>query len=94
MTSRIAGARTLASKSVFYKIGSYTLVVLAGIHLVGHFSATPPAANATEEKLRELLTGYHFDFLGLQRSTMDFLNGFSLFFNLSHIFLDLICRVL
>ncbi len=62
-------------KSTFwFKLASYAMVVTAGLHMLGHFAGAEPA-NETEETLLELMTTYRFDFGGIERSMMDFLNA-------------------
>ncbi len=62
-------------KSTFwFKLASYAMVVTAGLHMLGHFAGAAPA-NETEETLLELMTTYRFDFGGIERSMMDFLNA-------------------
>ena len=73
-------------KSTFwFKLGSYAMLVTAGLHMIGHFS-NPAPANDTEETLLELMTTYQMDFGGMERSMMDFLQGYSLIFAASLVF--------
>ena len=62
-------------KSIFwFKLASYAMLVTAGLHMLGHFATAEPACE-TEETLIELMTTYRFDFGGIERSMMDFLQG-------------------
>ena len=73
-------------KSTFwFKLGAYAMLVTAGLHMIGHFSSAEPA-NETEETLLALMTTYRFDFGGIERSMMDFLQGYSLIFAASLLF--------
>lgn len=69
----------------WFKFGSYSMLVTAGLHMVGHFVSHEPA-NETEKTLLELMTTYQIDFGGMGRSMMDFLQGYSLIFAASLLF--------
>ena len=64
----------------FFRLGCWTLVATAALHMVGFFSPQPPPADETDAKLRELAETYHWSLMGMERSLMDFLHGFSLVF--------------
>ena len=65
---------------LFFRLGSWMLIVTAALHLVGHFAASPPPANDTEAELRRLLESYEWEHGIFERSTKDFLDGYSLSF--------------
>lgn len=78
---------------VYYRIGSYILVLTGISHLIGHiilfshftlqynFSGLIPA-NDTELILLKLMNNYHRDVGGASVSMMDLLNGLSLCYSL------------
>ena len=64
---------------LFYKIGCWILFVFSAAHLLGHFqAATNQFTDDRGKLLWNLLNNYKRDFMGVSRSTADFLNGFSL----------------
>jgi hypothetical protein len=64
-----------------FRIGCVATLLCAVLHLVGHISGGPPAANDTEVKLLDLASSYKFSLPGgVHRSIMDFQNGYSLSF--------------
>jgi hypothetical protein len=66
-----------------FKVGCWTAVVTAAIHLAGQLSGGPPPQNDTERQLNELATTYRFAFPGgAQRSFQDLMTGFSLAFSI------------
>jgi hypothetical protein len=55
------------------------LLILHGlVHLVGHLAGAPAPTNPTEAQLMSLMSTYHFDVGGAQRTTDDIVLGFSL----------------
>ena len=79
----------MKKNTFWFKMASYALVVTAGLHMLGHFAGAEPA-NETEETLLELMTIYRFDFGGIERSMMDFLNGYSLTFAATFFFVGVL----
>src|SRR6185295_9082174 len=67
--------------------GAWACLVTSAIHLAGHFAPPPPPANDAESALQKLMTTYRKDFgAGFSRTTMDFIQGFSLTFSLFLLF--------
>jgi hypothetical protein len=66
--------------NLFFRFGTYALLVAAGLHLVGHFSRREPA-NEVERTLLDLLTTYEMNVGGVFRTMEDVLSGFSLSFS-------------
>jgi len=64
-----------------FRVGSWILLALAMVHLIGHFQE-PVAENDTERRLLALMTTHRKNMMGTMRSTMDLLNGFSLAFSI------------
>jgi hypothetical protein len=68
---------------VAFRIGAWTSIVTALVHLAGHVAGPQAPKNETEGKLTELMTGYGFALPGApHRTMMEFFNGFSLTFTL------------
>lgn len=68
---------------VAFRIGAWTSIVTALVHLAGHVAGPRAPKNETEAKLTELMTGYGFALPGApHRTMMEFFNGFSLTFTL------------
>lgn len=65
---------------LFFRLGSWTLILTAVLHLAGHFADGQAAADETEAELLRLLATYARDYSGLERTTQDFLDGYSLSF--------------
>lgn len=64
-----------------YTFACWVALVTAAVVMVGHVSGPPPAANATEQQILDLMTNYYFAMPGgSERSMHDVLNGFSLLF--------------
>ncbi len=61
----------MKKNTFWFKLGSYAMVVTAGLHMIGHFSSAEPT-NETEKTLLELMTTHRIDFGGIERSMMDF----------------------
>lgn len=81
-------------KSRFWlKLGGYAMIVTAGLHMIGHFSSPEPA-NETEATLLRLMTTYQMDFGGVERSMMDFLQGYSWVFAVSLVFVGVLNLVM
>jgi hypothetical protein len=72
---------------LFFRIGSWACLATAGVHLIGHFATPPSPESDAEATLRKLMVSYRKDFgAGFTRSTMDFVQGFSLSFSLFLLF--------
>jgi len=72
---------------VLFRVGAWACLVTSAIHLAGHFAPPPPPANDAESALQKLMTTYRKDFgAGFSRTTMDFIQGFSLTFSLFLLF--------
>ena len=68
---------------VAFRVGAWTSIVTALVHLAGHAAGPQAPKNETEAKLTELMTGYGFALPGApHRTMMEFFNGFSLTFSL------------
>ena len=68
---------------ISFRTGAIACIVTALVHLFGHFSPRPAAANETEATLWKLMETYRQDLgAGFERTAMDFLKGFSLAFSL------------
>lgn len=63
---------------IAHRTGSIVLLLLAAMHLAAQLAGDPPNANETETRLFELARSYKFHMTGLDRSLMDFQDGFSL----------------
>ena len=72
--------------------GSWVLVALGLVHLVGHYGLVGmEAADETHARLLELMKGYQFDFgHNFHRSTFELLAGFSLVFSLNSLVLGVV----
>ena len=68
------------AKRFLFRLTSYILVVTSGLHLVGHFAERPAPVDEAGQTLFDLMQTYHLDFHGIQRTMMDFLDGYSLSF--------------
>ena len=68
-----------------FRLGTYTLLITALVHLIGHFYKRPPA-NDQERQLLELMTGYQMDVGAIHRTVQQVLSGFSLSFAVLLIF--------
>jgi len=68
----------------FFAAGCWVLVVLGAVHLLGHYGmATSEGETAAEKQMLALMRGERQDMgLGMVRSTMDIVLGFSLAFSL------------
>ena len=65
----------------FFKFGCWVAFATALVHLVGHVIGPQAPANDTERQLVTLATSYHYQLPGgASRSLMDFMDGFSLMF--------------
>ncbi len=62
-----------------FRLGTYTLLITALVHLIGHFYKRPPA-NDQERQLLELMTTYRMNMGGIHRTVQSILSGFSLTF--------------
>ena len=62
-----------------FRLGTYTLLITAIVHLIGHFYKRPPA-NDQERQLLELMTTYRMNMGGIHRTVQSILSGFSLTF--------------
>src|SRR5262245_31342608 len=72
---------------LFFRIGSWACIATAGVHLIGHFAPPPTPESDAEATLQKLMVSYRKDFgAGFTRSTMDFVQGFSLSFSLFLLF--------
>lgn len=78
----IGGIILLEDSMRWFRIGSFVLLATCVIHVFGHFGSSTPA-NDTERQLMELMTGYRLP--SIDRTMMDLLNGFSLFFSLFYL---------
>ncbi|MFQ5720095.1 MAG: hypothetical protein ACE5IK_11170 [Acidobacteriota bacterium] len=67
-------------KHFLFRLTSYVLISISGLHLVAQFAGRPAPTDATGRTLFDLMRTYHFDFFGLQRTMTDFLVGYSLSF--------------
>ncbi len=68
---------------IFFRIGAWACVVTSVVHMAGQLAPRPAPANDTEAALFKLMTTYQKDVgAGMLRTTMDFLNGFSVSFSL------------
>jgi hypothetical protein len=76
---------------LFFRLGNYTLIVTAGLHLLGHFYRRDPV-NQTEANLLELMQ-YEMNVGGLFRSTQQVLGGFSLSFAVLLIYVGLLNQI-
>jgi hypothetical protein len=67
-----------------FATGCWILVVMAAVHLLGHYGlVTGQGGDETHRQLLSLMREYRRDLgLGMVRSTMDILAGFSLAFSL------------
>ncbi len=82
-------------QGTFFRIGAWACIATSGIHLAGHFAPRPAPANEIERTLFDLMTTYRKDWgAGFHRTTMDFLNGFSLSFSLFLLFAGVIALLL
>ncbi len=63
---------------LFFRLGSWMLIVTALLHLTAVFAETPPPESEAEAELLRLLTSHSKDYWGFERTTMEFLRGFSL----------------
>lgn len=63
---------------LLFRIGCYTLLVTALVHLVGFLSGPQAPANDTERTLISLMTAYEFDVMGTKVTMMRLFEGFSL----------------
>ncbi len=79
----------MKKNTFWFKLGSYAMIVTAGLHMIGHFSSAEPA-NDTEETLLNLMTTYQMDFGGIERSMRDLLQGYSLVFAASLFFVGVL----
>ena len=68
-----------------FRIGCIVMVLTCFIHLIGHFSNTPPA-NDSEKTMLELMNNYR---LPIGITMMDLFKGFSLYFSLFLLFFGL-----
>jgi hypothetical protein len=68
----------------FYAAGSWVLVALGAVHLLGHYKLmTAPGNTEADRELLSLMRGNGRDMgLGMVRSTFDILAGFSLAFSI------------
>ncbi len=57
------------------------------MHFIGHFIGGIEPQNETEKTIIEQIDTYEFDLGGLKRTIRQFLNGFSLFFGYSLVFI-------
>lgn len=79
---------------IFFRIGAWALVATAAIHMAGQLAPRPVPANDTEATLFKLLESYKKDMgAGMLRSTMDFLNGFSVSFSILLAWLGVVALV-
>ena len=69
-----------------FRLGTYTLLITALVHLIGHFYKRPPA-NDQERQLLELMTTYRMNMGGIHRTVQSILSGFSLTFAAALIFI-------
>jgi hypothetical protein len=68
---------------VAFRVGAWTSILTALVHLAGHVAGPRAPRNETEAKLTELMTGYGFALPGApHRTMMEFFDGFSLTFTL------------
>lgn len=68
----------MEKKSVlFYRIASATLILFACVHLIGHFSDPADTLDAEGLTLWRSMESYHIAILGVERSFIDFLTGYS-----------------
>jgi small-conductance mechanosensitive channel len=68
---------------IFFLVGAWGCVATSVIHMAGQLAPRPAPANETEATLLRLLSTYQKDFgLGILRTTLDFMNGFSVAFSL------------
>lgn len=68
---------------VAFRVGAWTSILTAFVHLAGHVAGPQSPKNETEARLTELMTGYGFALPGAPRRTMtEFFDGFSLTFTL------------
>lgn len=63
---------------VWMKIGAVVLFLTAAAHLAGHLAGAPEPANDQERQLLDLMQNYKMDLGGMERSTKEILDGFSL----------------
>lgn len=67
---------------VFFRVGAWGCIATAAVHIAGQLVPRPAPADDTEAALFRLLEPYCKDVgAGMIRSTMDFLNGFSVSFS-------------
>ncbi|MCB0280818.1 MAG: hypothetical protein KDD94_15035 [Calditrichaeota bacterium] len=77
-----------------FSIGSYILIFASLAHLSGHFAKKIPK-NESEKQLLDLAVSYRFQTYGsIERTFIDFLDGFSLSFSLSTFFVGLVNLVI
>lgn len=74
----------------WFRVGAWILLITAGLHTLGHVSGPLPPKNDTEATLQRLMREYQFQLGGVQRTTEDFLNGFSLTFSVFLLFVGLL----
>ena len=66
---------------VAFRVGAWTSILTALVHLAGHVAGPQSPKNETEARLTELMTGYAFALPGApHRTMMEFFDGFSLTF--------------
>jgi hypothetical protein len=65
----------------FFKAGSWMLIVISALHLMGHFLMSKPV-NDTEENLLGFMSNYHKEFFGGKMTMKEILDGLNLFYSL------------
>lgn len=69
-------------QGISFRVGAIAALVTSAVHLVGHFSPRPAPESDAEATLLRLLTTYKKTLPGgVERTTFDFLAGFSLTFS-------------
>lgn len=71
------------------RIGAALLLLTAVAHLAGHLAGPPEPANEQERTLSELMRNYRTTIAGVERSTMQLFDGFSLSFSVFLVFAGL-----
>ncbi len=80
----------MGKSSFWFKLGAWAFIVTAGLHLFGHFQEKVPPSNEAQRQLHALMESEKLVVGGIERSTWDFLNGFSLTFAVFSLFTGLV----
>ena len=66
--------------------GNFFLVLISILHLIGYLLGSPESTSESETQLLYLMQHLEVDMMGIMRTYMDILNGYSLIFAASTLF--------